>query len=157
MIQFIHGNYTLGWRGRGATSPRFAGDGDTTGVVKEESDQKRAIPLVKRNRGGLKRGVGLEDRRPRRGGVGRKIFDDRGDNLQITLCDCAHRGNRPWGRFRTGRRLATANGEMAAATGRLGRSHHSPEKRGLRQQERQSEQRRQQCRGNFHQSCNRLA
>jgi hypothetical protein len=48
----------------GRNKTRFAGDGDTTGVANEESDQKGAIPLVERDRRGLKRGLVARDRKP---------------------------------------------------------------------------------------------
>jgi hypothetical protein len=156
MIQFIHGNTgnALHPRGRGATSPRFAGSGDTTGVVNEESDQKRAIPLVECKRGGLKREPEAEMRRPRRSGTGRQKFDDSRDNLPIILRDRAGGSSRPRGGLRIGRRLAATatDGSMTPATGRLDRNHRIREKRGLRQQKRQSEQWREYNPGNFHPS-----
>ena len=112
------------------------------GVVDKESDQKHAIPLVERNRGGFKRGPGVEMRRQRRSGAGKHLFDDSRDNLQIILRDAARRSGGRWRGIGIGRRLAAAYSPVTAATGRLGRSHRFRERRDLRQDERQSEQRR---------------
>lgn len=122
------------------------------GVVNEESDQERAIPLVERNHGGLKQGPEMETRRPRKSGAGGKVFDDGSDNLPIILRECARGSSGPRDGLRIARRLAAADGFVTAAIGRLGRSHPFREKRGLRQQERQSKQRRQYGSGKFHAS-----
>jgi hypothetical protein len=152
MIQFVHGNSVeaLQARRRGAMSPRFAGCGDTTGVVNEESDQKRTIPLVEWKRGGSEGRLEQESRGLGRSGAGRKVCDDSRDNLPIILRERASRSNGPRSGLRIGWRLAAADGFVTAAIGRLGRSNSFREERGLREDERQNKQRRQYDPGNFH-------
>jgi hypothetical protein len=134
----------------GRNKTRFAGDGDTTGVANEESDQEGAIPLVKRNRRGLKRGPEMEKRRPQWNGTGRNVLNNSRDNLPIILRERASRSNGPRSGLRIGWRLAAADGFVTAAIGRLGRSNSFREERGLREDERQNKQRRQYDPGNFH-------
>ncbi len=117
-------------------SPKFAGSGDTTGVVSEESDQKRAIPLVERNRGGGEGRLDQEGRRLRRSGAGGKVFNDRGDDLPIILRERARGSCGPWSGLGIGRRLAAADGFVTAAIDSLGRNLSFREGRELRQQER---------------------
>jgi hypothetical protein len=129
--------------GQGAINPGFAGCGDTTGVVNKESDQKNAIPLVKRNRAGLKRGPGVETRRLRWRSVGKHLLGYSHHDLQITLCDCARWSGWPWSCIRVARCLAAADYSTTTAPCVLRWSHGIRERRDLRQEERQSKERRQ--------------
>ncbi len=70
------------------------------------------------------------------------MCNDSRDNLPIILCERARGSSGSRGGLGIGGSLTAADGLVTAAIGWLGWSHPFREKRGLRQQERQSEQRR---------------
>jgi hypothetical protein len=94
----------------------------------------------------------MEKRRPQWNGTGRNVLNNSRDNLPIILRDRAGRSSGAWGGLRIGRILAAADSLVAAAIGLFDRANLYREKCGLRQQERQREQRRQNVPGKFHSS-----
>ena len=134
----------------GEINPGFAGCGDTTGVVNEESDQKRAIPLVERKQRRINPRLGAEIRGTRRRGAGEYLFGNSREDLQIILRDAAIGCGRLSGVIRIGRRLAATCNPVTATMGWPASGHPFREWSKLRQEKRESEQRNRYVSGNFH-------